>query len=343
LRECISNQLIERYHPDGISRLLKISYLEPIKKSTTTPRMKKNILFCLFVLLFAKAGNTCINTESPPVTLSDGSFLYSRSEGKIPWGHNFDSEKELEKKSARLDSFYLVTKEIKYLSDKGVVLLLLKKYNEAVELYRRIEKIEPGRYSTASNMGTAYELLGQNDSALKWIRRSVEIDPESHRHSEWIHVKILEAKIGGERYYNSRFLLNTDFGHDTMPAMKLTYVELGKLSNELYYQLDERISFVKPKDKIVAQLLFDLGNIYMLMKDYQSAMIAYGRADQYGYSGPLWNKRNEKANQLLLADPTIRPRKLHFSPVLLLTAGALLLLATIIIIRVKKKKKHNNA
>jgi tetratricopeptide (TPR) repeat protein len=211
-------------------------------------------------------------------------------------------------------------------------------------LYLEIEKLEPNRYSTASNIGTAYELAGQNERALHWIKRSVEIDPKSHMNSEWLHVKILEAKIGGSKFYNTHFLLNTDFGEEPRPTTELAYGDLEKLSNALYYQLNERISFVKPKEKIVAQLLFDLGNVAFLMGDYKTAALDYGRAKEYGLEGILVEKRMEKANKLALKGPiqrkvitTVQPR----NAMIWIGGGILLLIivAAIVIIKRQKNKR----
>ena len=66
----------------------------------------------------------------------------------------------------------------------------------------------------------------------------LEIDPKSHKSSEWIHVKILEAKIKGQEFYTAKFLLNTEFGLDVNPYSKLTKDELQKLSDALYFQLN---------------------------------------------------------------------------------------------------------
>jgi tetratricopeptide (TPR) repeat protein len=170
-------------------------------------------------------------------------------------------------------------------------LILTNQYKEAIELYIKIEAISPERYSTASNIGTAYELIGENEKALKWINKSVEIDPTSHHNSEWIHAKILEAKIKGESFITTSFLLNTDFGSENLPSSSLSNEELQKLSLALYYQLNERVSFVKPKEKIVAQLLFDLGNIAFKIGNYSGALRDYAEAKKYGFEGKLIESR----------------------------------------------------
>lgn len=244
----------------------------------------------------------CINGESKE--LKDGTLLYEDDISIIPRGHSLNNHEELSKAIKRLDSLYRKTNNIEYLSDIGVVYIYLKQYDKAIKLYLNIEKRVPNRYSTASNIGTAYELNGQNNEALKWIKKALQIDPKSHQSSEWIHLNILKAKIGGEGFYNSKFLLNIDFGNDSIPKIKENDVEriyklLEPLQSQLFFQLHERLDFVKPKDKIVAQLMFDFGNILSSQQQYSHAVDAYTKAKEYGYSGELIEKRIKKSQSLI--------------------------------------------
>jgi tetratricopeptide (TPR) repeat protein len=305
--------------------------------------MKKITLLLLLLAFTTGVTQACLNGDSKE--LADGSFFYMDSEGKVPSGHIFPNEDGLKDVAARLDSIYQKTKDLDYLSDKGLVLIVLGKYDDAINLYLEIEKLEPNRYSTASNIGTAYELAGQNERALHWIKRSVEIDATSHMSSEWLHVKILEAKIGGAQFYNTRFLLNTDFGAGPMPTTEMTPGGLEKLLDALYYQLNERVSFVKPKEKIVAQLLFDLGNVAFLMGRYEEAVSDYGRAKEYGLEGVLVEERIAQSNKLALQErshrkvmATVQPRNV----MVWIGSGILLLvvIAVIVVIKRRKNKKR---
>ncbi len=58
----------------------------------------------------------------------------------------------------------------------------------------------PNDYSIIANLGTAYELTGNDEKALELIRKAVAINPNSHYNSEWIHVRILEEKVGKKQY-----------------------------------------------------------------------------------------------------------------------------------------------
>ncbi len=88
-----------------------------------------------------------------------------------------------------------------------------------------------------------------------------------------------------EQLYTTTHLLKTEFGTEESPFSKFTKEELSKLHSALYFQLNERISFIKPKDKIVAQLLFDLGNIAYLLGQYSDALEDYRFAKEYGFEG----------------------------------------------------------
>lgn len=251
--------------------------------------MKKLLL--LFIFLLFTETFACLNGETRK--LEDGTFLYEDYDGFVPQGHFFQNKEDLEKTLISLEKYYNRTKNLNYLSDKGYVLVILGKYQQAIDLYNRIETIQPDRYSTASNIGTAYELIGNNSEAFKWIEKALKLNPDSHHNSEWIHANILKAKIKGEKFYTSVFLLGVNFGNETIPTTKLSKRELITLRQSLFYQLNERVSFVKPKEKIVAQLLFELGNIAYLLGDKGEAEDDYRLAEEYGYKGHLMEKRRQ--------------------------------------------------
>lgn len=263
--------------------------------------MYKSIALFVFVVFLNFDSLACINGESKE--LKDGTLLYEDNTLIIPTGHSLNNDEELTKAIKRLDSLYRKTNDIEYLSDIGVVYIYLKQYEKAIKLYLDIEKRFPNRYSTASNIGTAYELNGQNEEALKWIQKALKIDPNSHQGSEWIHLNILRAKIRGEGFYNSKFLLNVDFGNNAEPKAGLDSIEQENLLDDLYYQLNERITFVKPKDKIVARLMFDFGNILFLQKRYFDANVAYIGAESYGFHGNLLKNRRAKCQELSPSEP----------------------------------------
>ncbi|RYZ24121.1 MAG: tetratricopeptide repeat protein [Chitinophagaceae bacterium] len=248
------------------------------------------VCFLLGFLLFFFETDACINGESR--VLKDGTVLfedYFTMDTGIPKGHHFETIAR--NVGPRLLRRFDETRNYEYLSDYGVVLLLQRKYNEARNLYARIEREAPGRYATASNLGTVYELMGRNDSALHWIRRAVAINPASHDSSEWLHVRILEAKVAGIAEPTVRQLIGTDFGTMQKPQSALSGDSIWKLKSALYYQLNERLSFIKPQDFIIGQLLFAYGDLEELTGRRERSREAYEAAARYGLHDTLLSAR----------------------------------------------------
>lgn len=212
-----------------------------------------------------------------------------------------DYERFRDKYEVKLKELYKSWKDrnrIEDYSDYGAVLVYLGRYKEALKVFKEIESISPGRYETASNMGTVYELLGKNENAYKWIEKAIKIKPEAHDSSEWLHLKILEVKIKGNKYLKTNFLLGTNFGNKLIPESSLSNKQLNVLKFAIYSQLDERISFIKPPDPIVGLLLFELGNICAIVDDATSAYEIYQKASEYGYSSRLFDKRFKLVSDL---------------------------------------------
>jgi tetratricopeptide (TPR) repeat protein len=178
-------------------------------------------------------------------------------EVKVPWTVRRD---ELRKALAAGGDY-----QVK--NDLATALAHTGEAGEAVVLLEQIEAEQPGLYRTAANLGTAYELSGDNQKALEWIRKGIERNAGSHEGTEWLHVRILEAKLalaadpawlethsvlGTRRGQDVTILANGNRGENLSPA---------QLEEALIYQLHERLQFVQPPDAIVADLLLALGNL----------------------------------------------------------------------------------
>jgi tetratricopeptide (TPR) repeat protein len=262
-----------------------------------------NFIKLLTIVPFLFIGQSlqcCINEYR---TLLNGELVFTDADNAAPIGRfNANNKTYLLKKLNEADSIYKLTGKLEDYSDFGSMLVYIGQYLKAKEIFQAIEQKSPGLYRTAANLGTTYELLGQNDSALFWIKRAIKINPNSHKGSEWIHIKILEAKVkanGDEKYLWSHSILSLDFGDDKIPVNK-NHLDLQNLRDHLYEQLNERMSFTKPKDPIVAQLLFDLGNVCALTMDATSGLQVYQSAKDYGYNSDLFNKRQSYFEKLQL-------------------------------------------
>lgn len=210
----------------------------------------------------------------------------------IGWYAKEKTRKKVKANIKQIEKEYKRTKDIQFLSDYAAHFIYLGQYAKAKKLYQQIEQSNPDLYTTASNLGTLYELTGKPDSALHWIKKSVELNPRSHEGSEWIHIKILEHKLKGNKVLQAS-LLGADFGQDSLPKYKGTH-SLDSLYIHLRLQLTERIKFVSPPNAIVANLMFDMGNASAIKENLEAAITCYEIAQKYGYQGKLLEARLSK-------------------------------------------------
>jgi hypothetical protein len=135
-----------------------------------------------------------------------------------------------------------------------------------------VEEAYPDKAIVAANLGTALELSGDNEEALRWIRVGVDRDPKEHYGTEWLHVMILEAKIALAKdpgWLAEHSVLGLDFGTQPRPLMpaSMPLDESGKPRtananfSAITYQLMERAKFVGRRDAIVADLHETQGNL----------------------------------------------------------------------------------
>lgn len=158
-------------------------------------------------------------------------------------------------------------------SDIAVNLGYLGRYTEAVEILKRLQKENPYNYNYAANLGTTYELLGKNELALQFIKKGIELNPDSHEGSEWVHVKILEAKLkmaGNPDWIFKNRVLGTGVNFDSKES-----ASLNDKTWHVEYQLQERIPFTPFPDALLANVFDELGDLYATQQSVELAYIAY--------------------------------------------------------------------
>ena len=203
------------------------------------------------------------------------------------------------------------TTDPKIKNDYAVTLLHIGETAEAIRILRALEKAKPGNYVTAANLGTALELAGQNAEALQWIREGIRRNKNAHEGTEWLHVRILEAKLALQRepqWLATHSVLGMDFGAADAPQPSRLWpadntgrrTDMKSVGTALYYQLHERVQFVAPPDPVVASLLFDWANLAALTSTLETADALYQRALAYGpQNAPLVRKRQAYVRALL--------------------------------------------
>ena len=254
--------------------------------------MKKLLLVNALVLMFAVSGNACFNgfgeSFGESVRMSQASF-------PVPNGHPVNTKDEDVTETLDVLKREYENGEFEFSIDYGLYLVYDKQYEEAEKVFRNIVGKWPNKYEAASNFGTILEVNGKNAEALKWIKKAISINTNSHDGSEWLHVKILEAKLNPKKAWTGAALTGWDFGSDSMPSTDKTVTELKTLQKQLFFQLNERVTFIQPKDPFIAALMFELGNVTLALGQNSKALSIYKKAKKYGFDDPLIAKRMDVA------------------------------------------------
>lgn len=218
--------------------------------------------------------------------------------------------------------------------------LLTGDVQKAVTMFLDLENSNP-EYAFAASLGTAYELSGDNQNALKWIKEGVKKNPASHYGTEWLHVAILEAKINLEKdpgYYAEKSVLDMPKKlpadpDDIFANFNGQNFNRMQVETALAYQLYERTLFVKPEDVVVADLLYSLSRISGNKNDFKSAFAFLRLAKEYGFKDEKrWKDSLSCFKEKQYAIETLQP--------LIMTglAGTLFLLTILFVWKDRRKR-----
>jgi len=196
----------------------------------------------------------------------------------------------------------LKEKNYMLLSDYSVCLMKLGKQKEALGILKELYKHYPNDYKIAANLGTAYELNGEVDSALKYIKRDLFLNSNDHEGSEWIHVKVLEAKQALKKdpqYLKDHTVLQLSDKqkNDTL------------ILQQLDIQLQERVPFTPGPDAMMANLFADLGDISANVRSLSHARAYYLLAKKYyGDPSPLLDAKVKEMEKLMRKYTSVNPK-----------------------------------
>ena len=213
---------------------------------------------------------------------------------------NFD----LKKLSQQLEETYVEFEQepdYQLLSDYAVILMKMGEAEVAADLLSIMNYYYPEEYKISSNLGTAYELIGELDSALKYIERGMELNPNAHGGSEWIHIKVLETKkvLNDHPDYlleNTVLQLTEEEENDTNTLIHLSI------------QLHERFPFTPSPDAIMASMITDLGDCFAATTSIEHAQAFYKIAKEYyGDTSAVINDKIKEIDRLRRAHDGIRP------------------------------------
>ena len=166
--------------------------------------------------------------------------------------------------------------DYKDLSDYAVYLMKLGLFEESKNILVELYFAHPEEYQLAANLGTAYELVGEVDSAMKYINRGMELNKNAHDGSEWVHIKVLETKKELEK--DSTWLQN-----NTVLNLSEAQTKDSSVLHQIFIQAHERFPFTPEPDPIMASIMTDLGRCFAQTTsiEHAKAIITIAR-DYYG-------------------------------------------------------------
>lgn len=170
-------------------------------------------------------------------------------------------------------------------SDIAIHLSHLERFEEGLELMKIIYKSHPDEYGVVANLGTFYELNGELDSAHYYIKKSIDINKDAHQGSEWVHLKILRAKMAIEKdpdWILSHNVLDLKFNREPNDNdYDDNGLDIDYELSQVMWQMVERIPFTPEKDLLIANIFKAAGSSYEQTISMKDGFICYQIAMQY--------------------------------------------------------------
>ena len=235
---------------------------------------KKLIIICLSILTVLPV-SACLNiyySIDAEGHLHEATDMYSYFK---KFNKNFN-KKLICSKLPKLEKKIRENGDYKDLSDYAVYLMKLGLFEESKSILVELYFAHPEEYQLAANLGTAYELVGQVDSAMKYINRGMELNPDSHDGSEWVHIKVLETKKQLEQ--DSTWLKS-----NTVLNLSDAQVKDTMVLHQIFIQAHERFPFTPGPDPIMGSIITDLGRCFAQTTsiEHAKAILTIAR-DYYG-------------------------------------------------------------
>lgn len=243
------------------------------------------ILFAFLFISFQNESRACLNGYQ----IIPGIEKYDQEEYDIEMIEVYFEELQDYKNTAIKDCASSLKKEC---VDLVIALLYLKDYSKALVYAQKLYAKFPNEYNVVITYAATLELNGKLDYALQYINVAMKINPDSHRGSEWMHVKIIEDLLGFNK--NDFSVVGLDFGNDSIPFLEgKSKTELWNLLVQCAFQISERKYFISRNDKAFGKLIFDYANLLQVNNFISISEQYYEMAARYGFNNDLVAKRTE--------------------------------------------------
>ena len=224
------------------------------------------LLLCIPVLLFPCGNSYHRNTHTTD-------YLKDNQLEGFRFRKGFDQSVLLQELTKITDAISADLNLFENENDKALAYLRMGKTTEAISILERLEKEKPNEYNVIANLGTAYELAGRNQEALRYISRAMQLNSQSHQGSEWFHIQVLEAKLQNKKP-------DWWIGH---PVLHFSHLkkDTATIISDMVYQLKERLPFTPRPDLMMAAILRDAAQFLNDNKKWQQEWVLLRIATEY--------------------------------------------------------------
>jgi len=226
---------------------------------------------------------------------------------------------------------------------------LLIRSNEKSQIQQAVTELmtlarqDANRYEVAANLSLAYERLGKLDEALQWAEKSLRLHPHPKSSTDWMWLLILQGKknrLQADAENPPASILGADFGDGPRVIWPLvpdaaSWAQRTKYA--LFYHIRERLLFEELPNPVIADLLFDYGNLHILMNAPGAAVELYEFAQTAGYTNSeLLNKRLQHYRPQV-SKPAWYARR----PLFTISAAVIAVLTSILVMWYKLRHQKN--
>ncbi len=228
-----------------------------------------NSIACINYYVLDERGNKHMHEDYPP------SFIF------IAPKYDIENLKKLEKEIANAP----VAERFKYISNYSATLISLGRFKEAIQILENLIKDRPVEYEINANIAVAYELNGQIDEALKYLKKAIQMNPTSHIKSEWFHLRILESAIE---------IRDKKLKIEEYNILKIQFDSSKEIAKQISYQLKERIPLTKSTNSLLSKVIEESADFYRKNLSLEWAIelyaIAIGYTNDTDKENKLWEK-----------------------------------------------------
>jgi tetratricopeptide (TPR) repeat protein len=238
-----------------------------------------NTMACLNYYVIDSSGHRHMHEDYPPSAI----YLYTKSD--------IEELKFYEKKIPTASG----EDQYKFISNYCATLIKLGRYKESIPMLEKQLQARPGEYELNANIEVAYELDGQLDLALTYLKKAMQLNPSAHRHSEWFHLRIVEAAIEQRDQH-------TDIAG--MNILKIERDSSKEIAYQIAEQLKERVPLTQSANPLLSKAIEESADFYKAHMSLEWAIelyaIAIGYCNDPLTENRLWQKIHLSREKLLI-------------------------------------------